>query len=50
VQVDGTPMFALTAKGYEAMARNLADVAQWMQEASWQLNFYTATRAKEASK
>lgn len=44
VQVGGESLFAVTAKGYESLARNLADTIRWAKEASWQLDFYRDTR------
>lgn len=44
VQVDGESLFAVTARGYEALARNLADTIRWAKEASWQLDFYRDSR------
>lgn len=44
MQVDGESLFAVTAKGYESLARNLADTIRWAKEASWQLDFYRDTR------
>lgn len=46
-------MFALTARGYEALSRNMAEMIRWAKEASWQLDFYRAGRLtddKEAAK
>lgn len=37
-------MFALTARGYEALSRNMAEMIRWAKEASWQLDFYRADR------
>lgn len=39
-------LFALDDKGYEALARNNAELARWASEASWQLDFYRRTRNK----
>ena len=53
VDVGGEPMFALTARGYEALSRNMAEMIRWAKEASWQLDFYRADRLtddKEAAK
>jgi hypothetical protein len=50
VQVDGSPVFVLDTPGYEAISRNLAEVARWMQEASWQLDFYRKTRTPTGAK
>lgn len=51
VEVDGEPLFALTARGYEALSRNVSEMVRWAQEASWQLDFYRRGRvAGEASK
>lgn len=44
MQVDGESLFAVTARGYESLARNLADTIRWAKEASWQLDFYRDTR------
>lgn len=44
VEVDGEPLFALTARGYEALSRNVADMVRWAREASWQIDFYRADR------
>jgi hypothetical protein len=44
VQVDGEPLFAVDAAGYEALSRDLAEVARFMREASWQIQFYRQTR------
>lgn len=44
VQVNGESLFAVTAQGYEALARNLAETIRWAKEASWQLDFYRETR------
>lgn len=44
VEVDGETMFALTARGYEALSRTMADTVRWVREASWQLDFYRADR------
>ncbi|ATS92242.1 o-spanin [Stenotrophomonas phage DLP4] len=44
VQVDGESLFAVTARGYEALSRNLADTIRWAKEASWQLDFYRDSR------
>ena len=41
-------MFALTARGYEALSRNLAEMARWAKEASYQLDFYRRTRQQPA--
>lgn len=40
VLVDDTPLFALKAKGYEALSRNMAELLRWMKEASDHLRFY----------
>lgn len=37
-------LYALDTRGYEALSRNLAEVARWMKEASWQLEFYRSSR------
>lgn len=50
VEVDGEAMFALTEKGYEALARNIADVARWMKEVSYQINFYRDSRKQGSPK
>ncbi len=42
--MDGEPLFALTARGYEALSRNVADMVRWAREASWQIDFYRADR------
>jgi hypothetical protein len=42
----GEPLFALTARGYEALSRNIAELTRWAQEASYQINFYR-TREQE---
>lgn len=47
VEVGGETLFALPARGYEALARNLADTIRWVQEASWQMDFYRRTRTPE---
>lgn len=47
VHVQGEPLFALTARGYEALSRNIAELTRWAQEASYQINFYR-TRQKQA--
>lgn len=44
VEVGGEALFALPARGYEALSRNLAEMARWSREASWQLDFYRRTR------
>lgn len=44
MDVGGEPMFALTARGYEALSRNMAEMIRWAKEASWQLDFYRADR------
>lgn len=44
VQVEGQALFALDAHGYEALSRNMAEIARWMQESGWQLGFYLSTR------
>lgn len=44
VEVGGETTFALTARGYEALSRNLAEMARWAKEASYQLDFYRRTR------
>lgn len=44
VEVDGEPLFALTARGYESLSRNIADVARWMREASYQIKFYRGSQ------
>lgn len=48
VEVGGEAMFALTARGYEALSRNLAEMARWAKEASYQLDFYRRTRQQPA--
>lgn len=40
----GGPMFALQARGYEALARNMAELTRWMSEARYQLDFYRRDR------
>lgn len=40
----GGPMFALPARGYEALARNMAELTRWMVEARYQLDFYRLNR------
>jgi hypothetical protein len=47
---DDKAVFALDARGYEALSKNMADVAAWMQEASWQLDFYRKNRSKDGEK
>lgn len=42
-------MFALDDRNYEALSRNLSEVARWMQEASWQLRLYVQTRKPATS-
>lgn len=32
--------FGLTPQGYEAQARNVAELIRWAKEASWQLEYY----------
>ncbi|URA07017.1 hypothetical protein P9A47_gp49 [Xanthomonas phage Elanor] len=44
MEVNGEALFAVTARGYEALSRNLADTIRWAKEASWQLDFYRDTR------
>lgn len=44
VEAEGETLFAVTAQGYEALANTLADTIRWVQEASWQLDFYRSTR------
>lgn len=44
VEVNGEALFAVTARGYESLARNLADTIRWAKEASWQLDFYRDSR------
>lgn len=44
VQVDGETLFAVTARGYESLSRNLAETIRWAKEASWQLDFYRDSR------
>lgn len=48
VEIGGEPMFALPARGYEALSRNMAELARWAREASYQLNFYRQTRQQLA--
>lgn len=48
VEVGGESAFALTARGYEALSRNLAEMARWAKEASYQLDFYRRTRQQSA--
>ena len=48
VEVGGESAFALTARGYEALSRNLAEMARWVKEASYQLDFYRRTRQQPA--
>lgn len=48
VEVDGVPLFALTARGYEALSRNIADMIRWAGEASWQIDFYREQRKPAA--
>jgi hypothetical protein len=43
----GEPLFALTARGYEALSRNIAELTRWAQEASFQIHFYRRTRGPE---
>lgn len=40
LDIDGAPIFALDADGYEALARNLAEVLRWVTEATAQLDYY----------
>lgn len=40
VVVSGEPLIALDPKDYEALARNLAELARWAGEASYQIEFY----------
>ena len=44
VEVGSEAMFALPARGYEALSRNMAELARWAREASYQLDFYRRTR------
>jgi hypothetical protein len=40
----GQVYFALDAKGYEALSRNISELTTWAGEASWQLDFYRRSR------
>lgn len=44
LEQDGQPLFALTARDYEALSRNMAELARWTKEARYQLNFYREDR------
>lgn len=44
VEVDGEALFALPARGYEALSRNMSEMVRWAREASYQLDFYRRTR------
>ena len=48
VEGGGESAFTLTARGYEALSRNLAEMARWTKEASYQLDFYRRTRQRPA--
>lgn len=40
IEVDGQSGFALTARDYEALSRNMAELARWTKEARFQIDFY----------
>jgi len=40
VDVDGRQMIALTARAYEALSRNMAELIRWIEEARWRLGYY----------
>jgi len=44
LEYKGEALFALPARGYEALSRNMAELARWATEASWQLDFYRRQR------
>jgi hypothetical protein len=38
--VPGVPYIALTVPDYEVLARNMAEVRRWIEEATWRLQYY----------
>lgn len=36
----GTVYFGLTTKGYESLAKTMADIIRWVEEAQWRLDYY----------
>lgn len=41
LNVQGQPYFALTPKQYQNLSRNQAEILRWVQEAIYQLQYYT---------
>lgn len=50
VEVAGETYFALPARGYEALSRNMAEIVRWSKEATYQLDFYRKTRQPALNK
>ena len=44
IETEGEPWFALSARSYESLSRNLADLVRWVSEASYQIKFYREQR------
>lgn len=37
---DGWVYYGLTPKDYETLAKNMAEILRWVQEAQWRLDYY----------
>ncbi len=38
--IPGSVLWALTAKDYETLSRNMADIDRWVTEARWRMDYY----------
>lgn len=43
----GAVHYGLTVRGYESLAKTLADIIRWVQEAQWRLDYYRAQLTPE---
>lgn len=43
-QPDGSALFSLSARDYEALSRNMGEITRWVREAAYQIHFYRNQR------
>ncbi len=46
----GSVHYGLTVRGYESLAKTMADIIRWVQEAQWRLDYYRTQLTPENKK